>query len=145
MLIFGIISSPSLGSHFLRTIVNLAEQIHGSDWSDLDGRSILRSAKRQLSQPGSRVLPNVSGSVCLHEWRSRVQVFDDAGKIVFKKPLWLMIAERRRPELSSKQAYDCHSRRYDIEHCFRFGKQKLLLARSQTPDTRHEENLAWIA
>jgi len=74
----------------------------------------------------------------------RVQVFDDAGKIVFKKPLWLMIAGQRRRELSLKQAYECYSRRYDIEHCFRFGKQRLLLAWSQTPDTRHEENLAWI-
>lgn len=74
----------------------------------------------------------------------RVQVFDDRGKLVFKKPLWLMVTGQRRGELTARQSCECYLQRYDIEHCFRFGKQKLLLDRSQTPDTRHEENLAWI-
>ncbi len=74
----------------------------------------------------------------------RTQVFDETGKMVFKKPLWLMLTGRRRSELKSEQVYESYAQRYDIEHCFRFGKQKLLLARSQTPDTRHEENLAWV-
>ena len=74
----------------------------------------------------------------------RAQVFDEAGRGVFKKPLWLMVTGRRRRELTPKQIYESYAQRYDIEHCFRFGKQKLLLARSQTPDTRHEENLAWV-
>ncbi len=72
------------------------------------------------------------------------QVFDETGRSVFKKPLWLMVTGRRRNELSSKQIYESYAQRYDIEHTFRFGKQKLLLARSQTPDTRHEENLTWV-
>jgi hypothetical protein len=74
----------------------------------------------------------------------RVQVFDEAGKLVFKKPLWLMVSGKRRSELTCKQIYESYAQRYDIEHCFRFGKQKLLLAQPQTPDTRHEENLAWV-
>lgn len=74
----------------------------------------------------------------------RVQVFDTTGKLVFKKPLWLMIVGQRRSELTSRQIYESYAQRYDIEHCFRFAKQKLLLARSQTSDTRHEENLTWI-
>jgi hypothetical protein len=74
----------------------------------------------------------------------RVQVLDKTGKLVFKKPLWLMVTGKRRNELTSLQIYESYSQRYDIEHCFRFGKQKLLLASSQTPDTRHEENLTWI-
>ena len=74
----------------------------------------------------------------------RVQVFDDAGKLIFKKPLWLMVTGQRRGELTARQSCECYLQRYDIEHCFRFSKQKLLLDRPQTPDTRHEENLAWI-
>jgi hypothetical protein len=72
------------------------------------------------------------------------QVFEETGREVFKKPLWLMVTGRRRRELTPEQVYGSYAQRYDIEHCFRFGKQKLLLARSQTPDTRHEENLAWV-
>jgi hypothetical protein len=74
----------------------------------------------------------------------RAQVFDETGRKVFKKPLWLMVTGRRRCELTSGQIYESYAQRYDIEHCFRFGKQKVLLARSQTPDTRHEENLTWV-
>ena len=74
----------------------------------------------------------------------QAQVFDETGQRVFKKPLWLMVAGRRRGELESEQIYRSYAQRYDIEHCFRFGKQRLLLARSQTPDTHHEENLTWV-
>lgn len=74
----------------------------------------------------------------------RAQVFDETGKRIFKKPLWMMVSGRRRSELTPEQIYRSYAQRYDIEHCFRFGKQKLLLARSQTSDTRHEENLTWV-
>ena len=73
----------------------------------------------------------------------RVQVFGEEGKLVFKKPLWLMVGGKRRDEIGLRAVYESYAQRYDIEHCFRFGKQKLLLASSQTPDTRHEENLTW--
>jgi len=69
----------------------------------------------------------------------------DTGELIFKKPLWVQVTGRRRNELTLKQVYDSYVQRYDIEHCFRFGKQRLLLASAQTPDTRHEENLAWLA
>jgi|JI10StandDraft_1071094.scaffolds.fasta_scaffold1121366_1 hypothetical protein len=36
------------------------------------------------------------------------------------------------------------SNKYDIEHFFRFGKQRLGLVSSQTPETFHEENWHWI-
>ena len=35
--------------------------------------------------------------------------------------------------------YESYRQRYDIEHFFRFGKQKLLMASFQTPDVNHEE------
>jgi hypothetical protein len=39
-------------------------------------------------------------------------------------------------------AYQSFRQRFDIEHMFRFGKQRLLMTQFQTPDVEHEEN--WI-
>jgi hypothetical protein len=66
------------------------------------------------------------------------------GTALYKKPLWLMVTGARRQELSLAEIADSYFRRFDIEHFFRFGKQKLLLDRFQTPDARHEENWWWI-
>ncbi len=74
----------------------------------------------------------------------RVQVLSQDGRQIFKKPLFLLVAGNRRKELRLREIYESYVQRYDIEHYFRFGKQKLLMARSQTPDTRHEENLSSI-
>jgi hypothetical protein len=45
----------------------------------------------------------------------------------------------RRNELTLLDIFQAYQRRYDIEHFFRFGKQRLLLDRYQTPETGHEE------
>jgi len=45
----------------------------------------------------------------------------------------------RRNELSLQQIFAAYQRRYDLEHFFRFGKQRLLLHHYQTPETDHEE------
>jgi hypothetical protein len=37
------------------------------------------------------------------------------------------------------QIFEAYRRRFDLEHFFRFGKQRLLLTHYQTPDTAHEE------
>lgn len=74
----------------------------------------------------------------------RAIVIDENGRRVYKRPLWLMIAGRRRREIKSGDVFHAYSRRYDIEHFFRFGKQKLGMTNSQTCDTRHEENWLWI-
>jgi ribosomal protein S30 len=55
-----------------------------------------------------------------------------------------MIAGAKRREVRSKDAQIAYGRRYDIEHFFRFGKQRLGMVRSQTCETRHEENWHWI-
>ena len=47
-------------------------------------------------------------------------------------------------ELSLNDIADSYFLRYDIEHFFRFGKQKLLLTCFQTPEVRHEENWWWL-
>ena len=59
----------------------------------------------------------------------------------FKRPLWLIVMGERRYEVSLLHAYQAYGKRFNLEHFFRFGKQKLLLHAFQTPDDQHEE--AW--
>ncbi len=73
----------------------------------------------------------------------RAVVVDAQGCPVFKRALWLIVLGARRGELSVVEAWEAYAQRYDLEHYFRFGKQRLLLAAYQTPDVEHEEN--WLA
>ena len=70
----------------------------------------------------------------------RVRVLDDEGNPVFKRTLWLIVIGECRNELSLVEAWAAYGQRYDVEHYFRFGKQRLLMAAYQTPDVEHEEN-----
>ncbi len=70
----------------------------------------------------------------------RITVKDDDGKNVYKNPIWIIIFGERRHEISLIEAYDAYDQRFDIEHFFRFGKNRLLLDDYQTPVTEHEEN-----
>jgi hypothetical protein len=72
----------------------------------------------------------------------RAVVLDEQGRPVFKRTLWLIVLGERRDELSLVEAWQAYGRRYDLEHYFRFGKQRLLLAAYQTPQVEHEEN--WL-
>jgi len=74
----------------------------------------------------------------------KVTVTDQKGKPVYRRPLWVIIVGIRRREVRSKDAHIAYGRRYDIEHFFRFGKQRLGMVASQTCETRHEENWHWI-
>jgi hypothetical protein len=58
------------------------------------------------------------------------------------KPMWLIVIGERRHELSLIDCYESYRQRYDLEHLFRFGKQKLLMKSYFTPDVQHEEN--WV-
>ena len=70
----------------------------------------------------------------------QICVFDaKTKKKLFKRPMWLAVDGKRRHELDAKEVYESYCQRYDIEHFFRFGKQKLLMASFQTPDVIHEE------
>lgn len=71
----------------------------------------------------------------------QICVYKESGKLFFKKPLWLMVSGERRLKLSLQNIFDAYRQRFDIEHFFRFGKNKLLMDKSQTPDVEHEE--AW--
>lgn len=71
----------------------------------------------------------------------RVCVYKASGELLFKRPLWLIAAGTRRNELSMLDIFNSYRQRFDLEHFFRFGKDRLLMNKIQTPDVRHEE--AW--
>jgi len=58
---------------------------------------------------------------------------------VCKRPLWLLVMGERRHELSLHHIFQAYACRFNLEHFFRFGKQKLLLADFQTPQVEREE------
>lgn len=70
----------------------------------------------------------------------RIVRYKADGTPAFKHPLWLIVMGDRRHELSLEHIYQAYAARFDIEHFFRFGKQKLLLVDFQTPDVESEEN-----
>lgn len=61
---------------------------------------------------------------------------------LFKNCMWLGVWGEARMELTGEEIFWCYRNRYDIEHFFRFGKQKLLLDKFQTPEEEHLEN--WL-
>jgi hypothetical protein len=70
---------------------------------------------------------------------ARIRLFTARGELAFQRPLWLIVIGERRQELTLLNIFHAYQRRYDLEHFFRFGKQRLLTDRYQTPDTDHEE------
>jgi len=70
----------------------------------------------------------------------RAQVFDEQGKLIFRRPMWLGIFGERRREISLANARNVYTQRFDEEHYFRFGKQRMLMTTFETPDVRREEN-----
>jgi hypothetical protein len=70
----------------------------------------------------------------------RITVTDDNGKAVYRRPMWIIVIGERRYEISVLEAYNAYGQRFDIEHFFRFGKNKLLMDDYQTSDVEHEEN-----
>jgi hypothetical protein len=69
----------------------------------------------------------------------RIVRFDEQGVQVTQHPLWLLVIGEQRHALSLLHIYQAYTRRFALEHFFRFGKQKLLLANFQTPETVREE------
>jgi hypothetical protein len=59
-------------------------------------------------------------------------------------PLLLILSGKRRREITAIEAYQCYRRRFDIEHFFRFVKQKLLFCAYQTPDLDHQISWWWF-
>ncbi|MCP4165852.1 MAG: transposase [Chloroflexi bacterium] len=69
----------------------------------------------------------------------RIVLYDEQGQPAFQHPLWLIVIGKQRQQLSLLNIYHAYAQRFDMEHFFRFGKQKLLLASFQTPDDKREE------
>ncbi len=69
----------------------------------------------------------------------RIVLLDDDGQPRFKHPLWLLVVGERRHELSLENITQAYAQRSDLEHFFRFGKQKLLLTDYQTPEVARAE------
>ncbi len=74
----------------------------------------------------------------------RAVVLDETGQPRYKRPLWLIVMGKRRTEISLVEVWEAYGQRVDLEHYFRFGKQKLLLNSYQTPEVEHEENWGQI-
>ena len=70
----------------------------------------------------------------------KIRWYNHKGDALFQKPLWLIVMGDRRIELSLLDIYQAYLQRYDLEHFFRFGKQKLLLDKFQTPAAKNEEH-----
>jgi hypothetical protein len=70
----------------------------------------------------------------------RARGVDAAGQPIHKRAMWLLVIGPRRAELSLVEIWEAYRQRYDLEHFFRFGKQRLLLTAGQTPDVRRAEN-----
>jgi hypothetical protein len=75
----------------------------------------------------------------------RICLYNKKGKPVHKKPLWLIMIGERRQEISLPEGFEAYQQRYDIEHFYRFSKQKLLLDRFQTSLVQNEEKWWQIA
>jgi hypothetical protein len=70
----------------------------------------------------------------------RIRWLDQDGKELFTRPIWLIVCGKQRTELPLDQIQQAYRQRSDLEHFNRFGKQRLLMTRCQTPEVRREEN-----
>jgi DDE superfamily endonuclease len=75
----------------------------------------------------------------------KVEIFNkqDYTKIMLP-PLLLILSGKRRREITALEAYQSYRRRFDIEHFFRFVKQKLLFCAYQTPELDHQISWWWF-
>lgn len=72
----------------------------------------------------------------------RIVIQDRDGNKIYQKPMWLTVAGDRRSEISLIDVQKAYGQRFDVEHFFRFGKNRLLMISYQTPEVEHEEN--WL-
>ena len=70
----------------------------------------------------------------------RIRRYNAQNELMDSKPMWLIVIGENRHRLSLEEIWVAYCQRYDIEHFFRFGKQRLLMNRYQTPEVEHEEN-----
>lgn len=95
-------------------------------WHDL----LMRGKRKPVSIPMQRY-PFTLVRICL---------YNSTGELAHSQPLWVIVVGEKRDLLSLLDVHLAYNQRFDLEHFFRFGKQRLLLADFQTPDCQHEEN-----
>lgn len=95
------------------------------------------TAWQNMLMRGSKALPTHQSPFTL----LRIVSTDEAGEPIFK-PMWLIVMGQQRSEISPVQAFLGFRQRFDLEHTFRFSKQKLLLSAFETPNTGREEQ--WV-
>ena len=96
-------------------------------------------AWHDLLMPGKREPSRLAMHLCPFTLL-RVVRYDQHTQLACKRPLWLLIMGSRRREVSLRHSIDAYRQRFNLEHFFRFGKQKLLLTQFQTPELKREEN-----
>ncbi len=60
--------------------------------------------------------------------------------MAYSQPPWLLVMGEKRNMLTPLDIHSAYDQRFAIEHFICFGKQRLLLAGFQPPDSRREEN-----
>ena len=83
-----------------------------------------------LLMRGKRTMP--MGDHAFH--LLRIQLRRPDGTPLFRRPMWLAICGQRRAEIDPTAGWQAYRQRFDQEHFFRFGKQRLLLDQFQTPE-----------
>ena len=111
-------------------------------WCDRIDKGKINKPSESAEQENTDKTEDEVVSICFDA--IRVTMFKSNGKPAYKKPLWIMVTGDRRREICLKDIAISYLQRFDIEHFFRFAKQKLLLTSFQTPDVRHEENWWWL-
>jgi hypothetical protein len=107
-------------------------------WTTKRGKTytVTISAINDLRMRGKRAAPMHDKPIKL----VRIKITDEEGKAVYKKPVYLVVCGKRQAELTLQDIYHAFKARFNLEHFFRFGKQRLLLAKAQTPVVESEEN-----
>ena len=70
----------------------------------------------------------------------RAQVLDTYANSVFKRDMGLITIGERRREVSLTDIWEAYGQCYNVEHFYRYGKKRLLMAAYQTPEVEREEN-----
>lgn len=71
-------------------------------------------------------------------------VLEDAetGKRVFEREMYLAVSGKEKSAVDIEEAQQCYARRYDVEGCYRFKKQTLMLEGLQSPCLEHQKT--WL-
>jgi hypothetical protein len=110
--------------------------------------SIAKSGKKtthQITQWDNLLLRTKKGKKMSDKPFNLVAVLSidtQTGEKVFNDPLFIVIFGKNKDKLSPQDAFNEYMQRFGIEGFFRFGKQKLLIDKLQTPDIQHLDN--WL-